>query len=106
MDPKSSQTALEPPARMQRDDAATHALERDAAEAGRAHYLGKRIGPRKPADRFDQVAIGLGIADHGTAERRDHVERVEVVERVEARHIDGGELETEEAAAEPQHAIS
>ena len=62
-------------------------------------------GPRKAADRFHQIAVGLCVAGDGAAERRDHVERVEIVERVETGHIDGGEFEAQKAPADPQHAM-
>ena len=75
------------------------------AKPARPHHLGKCLGPRKAADRFHQIAIGLGVAGDRAAERRDHVERIEIVERVEPGHIDGGEFEAEEAPADPQHAM-
>ena len=69
-----------------------------------AVLLRERIGPREAANRFDQIAVGLGVAGDGAAERRNHVEGVEIVERVEAGHVDRGELQAEELAAEAQHA--
>ena len=54
---------------------------------------------------LDEVLIGFRIAGYGTAERRNHLEREEVVERIEAGHVDGGEFQTKETAAGPQHAI-
>ena len=74
----------------------------------------------KPADRImsanaaglgnlrielDEILIGLGIAGDGAAERRDHLEREQVIEPIEPGHIDGREFQAEEAAAGPQHAI-
>ncbi len=63
------------------------------------------VRPRKAADRFDQVAIGLGVLGDGAAERGDDVEGVEIVERVEARHVDGGKFQAEKAPARAQHAM-
>ena len=40
----SAESRSQPPARMQRDDAAGHALERHAARSRRAHHLGERLG--------------------------------------------------------------
>ena len=51
----------------------------ETPEARRAHHLGEHVRPREAADRLHQVAIGLGVAGDGAAERRDHVERIEVV---------------------------
>ena len=52
----------------------------DALEAGRPHHLGESVGPREAANRFHQIAIGLRVAGDDPAERRDHVEGVEIVE--------------------------
>src|SRR5712671_8205829 len=64
----------QPPARMQRHDAAGHALEAGPCEAGIAHHLRERLRMWEAADRFDQIAIGFAIARHHAPERRDHVE--------------------------------
>src|SRR5262245_14989341 len=88
---------------MQRHDAAGHALEADAAEASAAHHLGECLRAWEAADRFDQIAIGLAVAGHDAPERRDHIERIEVVERIEPGHVDAREFEAEKAATDPAH---
>ena len=65
----------------------------------------KALGLRKFPDRFDEVLIGFGVAGDGAAERRDHLEREEVIEPVEPRHVDGGEFQAQKSAAGFQHAI-
>src|SRR5262249_32792143 len=92
------------PARMQRHDAAGERLRGYAAEAGGANHRGEIVRLGKAPDRLDEVAVGFRIARDRAAERRDDIERIEVIERVEPRHVDGGELETEEMAAQPEHA--
>ena len=54
---------------------------------------------------FDQILIGLAVAGHRPADRRDHVERIELVERVQPRHVDRGEFQAQEAPAQLEHAI-
>ena len=78
---------------------------RHARKARGAHHLGKRVRAREAADQFDQIAVGLGIAHDGAAERRHDVEGIELVERIEPGHIHIGELEAEESPAEPEHAV-
>src|SRR5215218_6574135 len=73
--PQKSQT----PARMQRHDAAGEAFPLHPRKAGVADHLGKLIGPGELPDRFDEVLIGFRITRHGAAERRDHLERKEIV---------------------------
>src|SRR4051812_18015005 len=58
----------QPPARMQRHDAAGHALEAGPCEAGIAHHLRERLRMREAADRFDQIAIGFAVACHHAPE--------------------------------------
>ena len=77
----------------------------DARKMRLAHHGGERLRLREAADRFDQIAIGLGIAGDRAAERGNDVERIEVVEPVEARHVDGRKFKADEAAADFQHAI-
>ena len=90
---------------MQRHHAAGEALEGDATEISAADHVGELRGLGKLADRLDEIAIGLGVAGHGAADRRDDVERIEVVEPVKARHVDRGELQADEMSAELQHAM-
>ena len=54
---------------------------------------------------FDQILVGLGVARDHAAERRDHLEREHVIKAIEPGHLDGGEFQTEEAAAWLEHAI-
>ena len=54
---------------------------------------------------LDEVLIGLAVAGHRLADARDDLERIELVERVEPRHVDRGELQAQEAAADLEHAV-
>src|SRR6476620_9825083 len=89
---------------MQRHDAAGHARKLDLAKAGRADHVGEDRWWRKLADRLGEVAIGFGIAGDHATERRADVERVEIINPVEARHIHVRELEAEKVPAWAQHA--
>src|SRR5579864_1948401 len=89
---------------MQRDDAACQQAIAYAAESSGRDFLGKGLRLREAPDRFDEIAIWLGIADDKATKRRNDVERIKVVERVEPRHVDGREFETDETASGPQHA--
>ena len=61
-----------PPAGMQRHHAAGHRLERDAARSRpRASSRRNRSGRGKRRIELDQIAVGLGVAGDGAAERRD-----------------------------------
>ena len=79
--------------------------ERDAAEARRLDHLGedRRLG--KLADRFDQILVGLAVAGDRFADARDHIVGINVVERAQARQIDGGKLQAEKTPAELEHAM-
>src|ERR1041384_8537490 len=90
----------QPPGGLRRPHAAREALERHAAEARAADHLGEFLGLGKLTDRFDEIAIGLGIASHRAADLRNHVERIEIVEPVEARQVDRRKLQAEEMPAE------
>jgi hypothetical protein len=72
----------------------------------RAAWRQNPAGSRKTADRFHQIAIGFRIARNRAAERGNDIERIEVVEPVEAWNIDGGEFEAKEFAADLEHAKS
>ena len=63
------------------------------------------LGRGKRRIDSDQIAIGLGVAHDRAADRRHDVERIELVQRIEPRHVDVGEFEAQEAPAEPQHAV-
>src|SRR2546423_8323120 len=58
---QSPSAPSQPPARMQRHDAAGHALETGPGESGIAYHLRERLGIREAADRFDQIAIGFAV---------------------------------------------
>src|SRR5262249_20986991 len=93
----------QPPPGMQRNHAARQYTEAYPSEPGRRDHFRKGLGFRKAPDRFDQISVRLGIARDRPAERRDDVERIEIVDRIESGHIDAGKLEAEEAAGRPQH---
>src|SRR6202044_3977994 len=82
------------PAGMKRDDAAGYRLDRNAGKAGVPHHGGKGLRFRKATDRFDEIAIGVGVARHHAAKARNDIEGIEIIEPVKARHIDHGEFET------------
>ncbi len=90
---------------MQRHDTAREALPVDAGKARRPHHFGKRARLGKLADRFDEIAIGVGVAGHRTAERRNDLERKQIVDSIEPGHVDSGKFQAQEPAAGPQHAI-
>ena len=73
-------------------------------EAGILDHGGEARLVGEAADRFDQIAIGLAVADNQVADRRDHLEREEVVDAVEPGHVAGGEFQAHEAPAGLQHA--
>ena len=77
----------------------------DARKTGGADHLGESAGLRKFADRLDEILVGFGVAGHGAAERRNYLERKQIVEPIEAGNVDGGEFQAQEAAAGLQHAI-
>src|SRR5690606_24055592 len=76
------------PAGMQRNDAARHRRIRNACEASVADHCGESLRLRKLADGFDKIAIGLSVARDRSAKRRDHIERIEIVQRFKRGHID------------------
>src|SRR4051794_24425295 len=77
----------------------------DAREAGGADHPAERLRFWKFADRLDEVAIGLAIAGHRLTELGYDLEREQLIEPVEAGHVDAGEFQAEESAAGPQHAM-
>src|SRR5262249_54028880 len=95
----------QPPARGQRGEASAHALKRHPGQARPPHHLRKGIGSREAADRFDEIAVGVRVLGDGAAERGNHVEGIEIIERGKARYVDGGEFEAVEASADAQHAM-
>ena len=84
------------PTRVERDDAAGHRRERDATKAGSLDHLREGFRFGKFANRFDEILIGLAVAGHRLADTRDHLERIELVERVEAGHVDRGKFQAQE----------
>src|SRR5215218_1839055 len=93
------------PARVDGDDAARHGAMGHAPEARLPDHARKGGTGREAADRLDEVAIRLGVPGDDAAQRRDDVEGIGVVERVEPGHVDIRELEAQEVAAAPEHAI-
>ena len=73
-------------------------------EAGAFDHRGKARLVGKAADRLDEIAVRLAVADDEVADHRDHVEGEQLVQAVETSHIDGGEFETEKTAARPEDA--
>src|SRR3984893_15400842 len=95
----------QPPAGMHRNHSAGQHAEADAAEPRRRDHFRKRLRPWEAPDRFDQISIGFRVTRDRAAERRNDVEGIEIVERIEPGHIDSGKFEAEKPAAMPQHAI-
>ena len=75
-----------------------------AREAGGADHFGKGMGSWKFADRFDEIAIRFGVTGDDAAQRRNHLEGKQIVDPVQARHIDAGKFQAQEPAAGSQHA--
>src|SRR4029450_6059421 len=59
---------------------------------------------RKLSDRFGKVPVRLGVACDRAPKRRDHIERIEVVEPVQPRDVDMRELEAEKVPARTKDA--
>src|SRR5439155_23719042 len=89
---------------MQRYDTAREALPADAGETGRADDVRKRGGLGKFTNRFHKVAIGFRVAGHGAAERRNHLERKQIVNPVQPGHVDSGEFQAQQSTAVLEHA--
>ena len=89
---------------MQRYDTAREALPADAGETGRADHVRKRGGLRKFTNRFHKVAIRFRVAGHGAAERRNHLERKQIVNPVQPGHVDSGEFQAQQSTAVLEHA--
>ena len=53
----------------------------DALESGLLHHLFQLVLARMHADRFSEIAVGLGVACHELSEPGQHLERVGVVKR-------------------------
>src|SRR3974390_3570689 len=90
---------------MQCHDAGGHRRERHPAEACSLDNLGEGSRLGKPPNRLDEVLIGLRVASGYLPEARDQLERIEVVKCINARYVDGGEFQAEEAAAELERAM-
>src|SRR5215510_6887456 len=58
------------------------------------------------ADALDEITVGGAVAGDEPAESGYGIEGIGVIEPVEQGQLDGGKLETEEAAAGLQHAES
>src|SRR6266516_1891168 len=89
---------------MQRHDTAREALPADAGETGRADHVRKRGGLGKFTNRFHKVAIGFRVAGHGAAERRNHLERKQIINPIQPGHVDGGEFQAQQSATVLEHA--
>src|ERR1700730_3001320 len=85
----TDRAGLQPPARMQSHPPAGQDAMAHAAESRTRNHVGKCLRLREAPDRFDQIAIGFRVSRHRAAQRRNDIERIEVVEQVEARHVDG-----------------
>src|SRR5436190_22153368 len=90
---------------MQRDNAARHALERDASKTDLAQHLRECLRGLKAADRLDEIPVALRISGHRAPERLDQVERIKIIEAIEARNIHRGEFQAEKVPAGAQHTI-
>ncbi len=66
--------ALKLPAGMDGDDAPGQPGEVGAVESRRGDLFAKTLGARKARDRFDEIAVGIGVARHPFANARDGVE--------------------------------
>src|SRR5579885_727756 len=95
----------QPPPGMKRNHAAGQQAETHPPEPGRRDRFSKGFRLRKAPDRFDKIPVGVGVAGDGLAKRRNDIERIKVVNRIEPRHIDAGKFQTEKTAARPQHAM-
>src|ERR1700726_1794457 len=84
----------QPPARMQRHHAAGQHAVADPAKSRRRDHVGEGLRPREAPDRLDEIAIGFGVARNRATERRNDVEGIEIVERIEPGNIDARKLET------------
>lgn len=78
---------------------AGHDVVFDAGETCGLDHVGEGIGFWKLPDRFDQIAIGLGVAGDRAAKPRDHIERKQIVDPIEAGHIDGREFQAQKPRA-------
>src|SRR5512141_2795197 len=65
------------------DDAGVEVVETAALDSRRLHHRLQRFLVRMAPDRFGQVAITVGIAGEQPAHPRQHLERMEVVQRPE-----------------------
>ncbi len=54
---------------------------------------------------LDEVAIGFSITGHRAADMRNDVEREQVINLVETRHVDGRKLQAQEARSRLQNPI-
>ena len=91
---------------MQRHDAAGHGREGNPLKARLTHHAGEGFRCRKAADRFHKITIRLGVARDEFSDLGDDAEGLELVQRVEARHLLGREFETEKMPARLQHPVN
>jgi hypothetical protein len=92
------------PARVHGGNTAGQIAIANALEASVADHVRERLLLGEFADALDEVLIRLRRACRQFTKTGNDFKRVEVIEPVEDRHLDLGELKTEKAAARFQHA--
>ena len=65
----------------------------------------KRSGRGNLRIELDEILIGRAVAGHRRADARNHLEGIEFVQRIEARHGHCGKFQAEEASADLEHAV-
>src|SRR5690606_14579584 len=91
--------SLEPKPRVQRHDAARQIPVFTALETLPLHHRLERLLIGMTAYRLREIAIARVVVHDELAEPRQHLERVEVVQRLERPEMRLRELEHEQAAA-------
>src|SRR3546814_20144635 len=85
---RSSRGELGPLAGVDRDDAAGQVLVVAAVEARRFHHRLQLVLRRMLADRLGQVLVAVGVLREQLAQPRQHLARVEVVQRPKPVRLD------------------
>src|SRR3546814_907828 len=93
------------PAGMQRGDAEAEVAVLHIAEAGRADHRREAFLVGKAADALHEIAVGLLVLRHQSADLRQDVEAVEVVGLRQRRIAHFREFQAQKAPARLQHAI-
>ena len=99
MPTRAASDLLKFPAGMNGDDPAGQAGETYPLEPGPFDHRGEVLGVGKLLDRFDQIAIGLGLAGDEPADQRNHGEGVGFIDFGEQGRLDMGKFEAQEATA-------